>query len=50
MRDALGARTVINIIWLALAGAARVPFGKEIVPTADLAQQPPGTISVSDGR
>ncbi len=32
-----------------LAAAALVPFGKEIVRTTDLAQQPPGTISVSDG-
>jgi uncharacterized membrane protein YccF (DUF307 family) len=32
-----------------MAGAALVPFGKEIVRTTDLAQPPPGTIAVSDG-
>jgi uncharacterized membrane protein YccF (DUF307 family) len=33
-----------------MAGAALVPFGKEIVRTTDLAQPPPGAITVSDGR
>ena len=33
-----------------MAGAALVPFGKEIVRTTDLAQPPAGTIAVSDGQ
>ena len=33
-----------------MAGAALVPFGKEIVRTTDLAQPPPGAIAVSDGQ
>jgi uncharacterized membrane protein YccF (DUF307 family) len=31
-----------------MAGAALVPFGKEIVRTTDLAQPPPGAITVSE--
>ena len=31
-----------------MAGAALVPFGKEIVRTTDLAQPPPDAITVSD--
>lgn len=33
-----------------MAGAALVPFGKEIVRTTDLTQHPAGAISVSDGQ
>jgi uncharacterized membrane protein YccF (DUF307 family) len=33
-----------------MAGAALVPFGKEIVRTTDLAQAPPGAIRVSGGQ
>jgi uncharacterized membrane protein YccF (DUF307 family) len=33
-----------------MAGAALVPFGKQIVRTADLAQPPPGAITVSGER
>jgi hypothetical protein len=33
-----------------MAGAALVPFGKEIVRTTDLAQPPAGAISVSGGQ
>jgi uncharacterized membrane protein YccF (DUF307 family) len=33
-----------------MAGAALVPFGKEIVRTTDLAQPTPGAISVSNGQ
>ena len=33
-----------------MAGAALVPFGKEIVRTGDLAQPPPGAIQVSGSR
>jgi uncharacterized membrane protein YccF (DUF307 family) len=33
-----------------MAGAALVPFGKEIVRTTDLAQPPAGAIAVSDGQ
>jgi uncharacterized membrane protein YccF (DUF307 family) len=33
-----------------MAGAALVPFGKEIVRTTDLAQAPSGAISVSGGQ
>ena len=33
-----------------MAGAALVPFGKEIVRTTDLTQSPPGSIAVSDGQ
>ena len=33
-----------------MAGAALVPFGKEIVRTTDLAQPPPGAIQVSGSR
>lgn len=33
-----------------MAGAALVPFGKEIVRTADLAQPPAGAITVPDGQ
>jgi uncharacterized membrane protein YccF (DUF307 family) len=33
-----------------MAGAALVPFGKEIVRTTDLAHPPAGAITVSDGR
>jgi uncharacterized membrane protein YccF (DUF307 family) len=33
-----------------MAGAALVPFGKEIVRTTDLAQPPSDAIVVSDGQ
>jgi uncharacterized membrane protein YccF (DUF307 family) len=33
-----------------MAGAALVPFGKEIVRTTGLAQPPAGAIAVSDGQ
>ena len=33
-----------------MAGAALVPFGKEIVRTTDLARPPAGAIAVSDGQ
>jgi uncharacterized membrane protein YccF (DUF307 family) len=33
-----------------MAGAALVPFGKEIVRATGLAQPTPGAISVSDGQ
>jgi uncharacterized membrane protein YccF (DUF307 family) len=33
-----------------MAGAALVPFGKEIVSTTDLAETPPGAVAVSDRR
>ncbi len=33
-----------------MAGAALVPFGKEIVRTAALAEPPAGAVTVSDGR
>jgi uncharacterized membrane protein YccF (DUF307 family) len=33
-----------------MAGAALVPFGKEIVRTTDLAQPPPGAITLSEGQ
>jgi uncharacterized membrane protein YccF (DUF307 family) len=33
-----------------MAGAALVPFGKQIVRTTDLAQPPPGAITVSGER
>lgn len=33
-----------------MAGAALVPFGKEIVRTTDLAQPPAGAITVPDGQ
>lgn len=82
MQNASGVRTILNVIWLVLAGvwlalayvlagvllcitiigipfgiadckmagAALVPFGKEIVSTTDLAEPPPGAIAVSGGR
>jgi uncharacterized membrane protein YccF (DUF307 family) len=33
-----------------MAGAALVPFGKEIVSTAELGQLPPGAITVTSGK
>lgn len=33
-----------------MAGAALVPFGKEVVRTTDLAQPPAGAITVPDGQ
>jgi uncharacterized membrane protein YccF (DUF307 family) len=38
------------IAGVTVAGAALVPFGKEIVSTTDLAAPPPGAISVYGGR
>jgi uncharacterized membrane protein YccF (DUF307 family) len=48
-------RLILNVIWLGiprgiasfkLAGAALVPFGKEIVRISDLEQVPAGAIAV----
>jgi uncharacterized membrane protein YccF (DUF307 family) len=33
-----------------MAGAALVPFGREIVSTAQLGQLPPGAITVTSGK
>jgi hypothetical protein len=50
MQNASGVRTILSVIWLVLAGAALVPFGKEIVSTTDRAEPPPAAIEVSGGR
>jgi uncharacterized membrane protein YccF (DUF307 family) len=40
----------LGIASIKMAGAALVPFGKEIVGTAELGQHPPGAIVVPAGR